>query len=189
MPRIWFNADGKLSPTKPVVHGTDETRLSEDMAAGSTSALWYPGVGSCATFTVVTASKIAGTHVSMVTTKDVLKKLFAHVLAEAGGPLTALYLSGNSKVWAENDSPMGKTPADFVKFARAELGKYKGNAYLADTKDLVTKDKPHACIRATFTGTAGAVIETMAQASGIVPSATELGGLKVVPPAKLVAIK
>lgn len=188
MARIYFQPTGKPGTLKPF-HGPD-TQLAEDMAAGSTTHLLYPGVGSCATFTVVTHSKIAGTHVSMATSKDMLKKLFAHVLAEAGGEaITALYLAGNSTVWAGSDSPMGKTPADFIKFARAELGKYKGNAYFADTKDLVDATKPHACIRATFTGTAGAVIETMAQASGVVPSKSELGGLKVVPPARLAAIK
>lgn len=188
MARVYFQPTGKPGTLKPF-HGPD-TQLAEDMAAGSTTFLLYPGVGSCATFTAVSRSRIAGTHVSMATSKEMLKKLFTHITEELGGePITALYLSGNSEVWAANDSPMGKTPVDFIKFARAQLGKYKGNAYFADTKDLVNKAKPHACIRVTFTGTAGAVIELMAQRSGVVPSTSEQGDLAVVPPAKLVSIK
>jgi len=188
MARLRLNAAGALlAPT--VAYGNDATCLSELMVGESDTVLWYPGVGSCATFTAVTPTRLVGCHISMDATKPMLKTLFAKMAEWAGkGAITALYLGGNSEEWKTFESPLGKKPADMMKFARAELG-FKGNAYYYDSKDLVTKPLPHMCMRATFSGTAGAVIDVMAQTSGSTPSDTEKKAMKVVPPPKLQTLK
>lgn len=187
MPTLLLKNGALAAP--PSFH-TDQTQLSEEMVSSSTKELWFPGVGSCVAIVGVTKSTLVGCHLTMETEKKGVDLVCAEMKkACEKNPITALYFVGNSANWAKMPSVWGgKTAAEFAKALKGKLD-VKGTVYYFDTATTVTKELSHACVRATFTGTAGAVIEVMAQKSAAIPTPEERKGLKVVPPAKLVTLK
>ncbi len=176
--------------TAPPKFHTDETQLSEEMVSASNKELWFPAVGSCVAVIGVTKANVVGCHLTMETDKKGVELICAKMIELANkNPITALYFVGNSANWAKMPSKWGgKTAAEFAKALKGKLD-VKGPIYFFDTVSTATKELPHVCVRATFTGTAGAVIEVMAQKSGEICTPEQRKGLKVVPPAKLVTLK
>jgi hypothetical protein len=176
--------------TAPPKFHTDATQLSEEMVSSSKGVLWFPAVGSCVAVIGVTKANVVGCHLTMETEKKGVELICAKMteLCEKN-PVTALYFVGNSANWAGMPSKWGgKTAPEFAKAIKKNFD-VKGNTYFFDTVTTATKELPHICVRATWTGTAGAVIEVMPQKSAEIPTAEQRKQLKVVPPAKLVTLK
>ena len=187
MPAFRINA-GNLVPANTKVY-PDETCLAEDFVNASTKELWFPRVGSCIVVVGCTPKTLVGAHLTCDTAVKEVEAILKKMRELAGkDAFSSLYVLGNFTVWASMTAKIGKNSGEIVKSIKKTLD-HKGNTYTFDSAGTVTKELPHACFRATFSGTAGAVLEVMPQKQGDVPSEAERKALKVIPPGKLAAVK